>query len=254
MTEPLDRTINDAHFEELLGADPFSQDPAFLAAARATPERHAAWQAAREVETRLRAALHAVTPPEGLAERLLGLPEQAPQVLPFTRVAASNGDWLRRLLPVAAVLLLALGINWYFQLDNAMTLQKELFGHIYGEAPFITSRQVLLDELNTHLEASVGAHLLANAKTENLEVTFVRDCPVAKRPGAHLVVKGKQGEVTVFMVNEPLVSAATPIADDKLSGTIIPSGGNHTLVVIGDGKEPIDEYVQVLDSNLKWEY
>jgi hypothetical protein len=254
MTEPLDRTMNDARFEELLGMDPLSQDPTFLAAARATPERHAAWQAAREVETRLRAALNAVTPPEGLAERLLGLPEHAPRVLPFTRSAVGAGDWLRRLLPVAAVLLLALGINWYFQLDTTMALQKDIFGHIYGEEPFITSRRVLLDELNMHLEASVGAHLIANAKTKNLEVTFVRDCRVAKRKGTHMVVKGKSGPVTVFMLNDALVSAATPIADERLSGKIVPSGGNHTLVVIGDGKEPIDEYLQVLDSSIEWEY
>jgi hypothetical protein len=254
MTEPLDRTMNDARFEELLGADPLSQDPAFLAAARATPERQADWQEARELEARLRAALQAVTPPAGLAERLLGLPDHAPKVLTFSNPAFGASDWLRRLLPVAAVLLLALGINWYFQLDAAMALQKDLFGHIYGEEPFITSRQVLLDELNMHLEASVGAHLIANANTEKLDVTFVRDCRVSAQPGTHLVMKGKEGEVTVFMLNESLVSTATPIADEHLSGKIVPSGGNHTLVVIGDGKEPIDEYVQVLDSNLKWEY
>jgi hypothetical protein len=254
MTEPLDRTIDDARFEELLGADPFNQDPAFLAAARATPERHTAWQAAREVETRLRAALHAVTPPEGLAEQLLGIPDQAPRVPPFPRVVTHGGDWLRRLLPVAAVLLLALGINRHFQLDDAMTLQRDLFGHIYGEAPFITSRQVLLDELNSSLEATVGAHLVANASTEKLDVTFIRACRVAKRRSAHLVVKGEQGEVTVLMLNEPLVSAATPIADARLSGRIVPSGGKHTLVVVGDGKEPIDAYLDVIDSNLEWEY
>ncbi|MDR2214138.1 MAG: DUF3379 domain-containing protein, partial [Pseudomonadales bacterium] len=79
MTEPLDRTMNDAHFSELLHADPLSQNPALLAAAQATPERQALWQAARADALRLRAMLNSVTPPPDLQERLLNLPDQPAQ-------------------------------------------------------------------------------------------------------------------------------------------------------------------------------
>src|SRR5690606_37342979 len=67
MTEPM----TDATFEELLGADPLSQDPAFLAAARATPARQAAWESACAFERRLRASLAAVQAPATLLPRLL---------------------------------------------------------------------------------------------------------------------------------------------------------------------------------------
>jgi hypothetical protein len=196
--------------------------------------------------------------------RLLDAPNTEAQVIPLPRVAAAStgapatsptttADWLRRVLPVAAVLLVALGMSWYFQLDATLALQKDILGHIYSEEPFITSRPVMLDELNSHLEASLGAHLVANAATEGLEVTFVKDCRVAKQVGTHLVMKGEQGPVTVIMLPESVVEDETPIADGRLSGKMIPAAG-RTLVVVGNKQEPIDEYLRVLNSNLKWEY
>lgn len=253
MTEPLDRPMNDTRFETLLGADPLSQDPEFLAAAQETPERRAAWEGARAFETRLRSTLEGVTPPTHLEEKLLALPASVPvTAVPLER--ARGREWARRLLPAAALLLLALGINSYLRIDAAWALQQDLFGHIYAEEPYITARRIQLDEVNMHLEASLGAHLDENTSTEKLEVTFVKDCRVAKRVGTHLVVKGKQGPVNVIMLSDALVEGEQPISDDKLSGKIAPSGGTHTLVVIGDEQEPIDEYLRVLDSNIKWEY
>jgi len=251
MIEPM----TDATFEELLGANPLSQDPAFLAAARATPAREAAWQAACAFEKRLRASLEAVQAPATLLPRLLaavGAEPAAPVMLRPPR--ASTGDWLRRYLPVAAVLLLALGMNWYFQFDGLQALQDDILGHIYDEAPYIPeSAQVALDDVNAHLELSLGAHLASSAATRKLRVTFVKDCKVAKQVGTHLVVKGAQGPVNVIMLPSQVVEHETAIADAHLQGKMTPSSG-HTLVVVGDKQEPIDEYLRVFDSNLEWEY
>jgi len=257
MTESLDRTMNDTRFEELLGADPLSQDSDFLAATRATPEREAAWNLARNAELRLRGSLAAAAPSPDLLTKLMALPDVdgASEVADLSREAANN-DWFRRFIPAAAMLVLALGMSWYLNLDAVLDpeIEQDLFSHIHAEEPFMNARRVQIDELNRHLEASLGAHLDSNAFTESLEVTFVKDCRVAKRVGTHLVVKGKEGPVNVIVLSDALVDSTTPIGDDKLSGRIARSGGTHTLVVIGDRQEPIDEYLRVLDSNLRWEY
>ncbi|MDR0781005.1 MAG: DUF3379 domain-containing protein [Pseudomonadales bacterium] len=213
------------------------------------PERRT--MSAERFEELLHSTLNAVTPPEELAQRLLAVPdEQAPAPLP----RSSAKDWPRRLLPVAAVLLLALGIGRYFHLDAALALNTAFLNQVCSTQAAITTRHLPLDDINTYLRAALGAHLSANANTAALDVNFVGDCPLAQRPGTYLLLQGKQGQITVFMLNAALVSAATPITGEHLRGKIIPSGGKHTLAVVGGEQEAIDDYVQMLDANLEWEY
>jgi hypothetical protein len=169
--------------------------------------------------------------------------------------SALSGDWPRRLLPVAALLILALGINHHYRLDTALALQQAFIQHIQAEQSVIDARTraVPLDELNQHLQTSLGAHLATNEATRQLNVSFIKDCRVAQRRGTHLVVNGERGPVNVLMLSDALPDGA-PLTDTGLRGRLIRSGGKHTLVVIGNDQEPIDEYLRVLDANLSWEY
>ena len=89
--------------------------------------------------------------------------------------------------------------------------------------------------------------------TDGLEVTFAKDCYIAKQRAMHLVVKGKTGPVNVVMIPSQVVKSEMKISDKRFNGLVTPASGG-TLVIIGNKQEPISAYRDQLASSLKWEY
>jgi hypothetical protein len=226
-------------------------------------------------EARLHAGLNAVQAPAGLQQRLLQIPDMAAtaemQAAPATATAieraeaANEPQFLRRLLPAAAALLVAIGIGLYYQPDLNAELASEIFGHIYMEEPFYGEGEVLaMSEVNARLQPVTGDSLPVEGSgdgslngsldaSEALQVTFAKDCYIAKNRSMHLVVKGATGPVNVMMIPDQVVDSEVTISDQRFSGLVTPASGG-TLVVVGNKQEPIREYRDLVAAQLKWEY
>ncbi|MGA0805062.1 MAG: DUF3379 family protein [Pseudohongiellaceae bacterium] len=209
-------------------------------------------------EARLREALNAVQAPTSLQTRLLQIPDldaggMATTAQPMGVEAANAPQFLRRLLPAAAALLIAIGIGLYYEPSLNAALASEIFGHIYLEEPDYGNDAVLpLAEVNAHLQPVTGDALQTDG-AELLEVTFAKDCYIAKQRTMHIVLKGETGPVNVMMIPERVVDNEVKIADRRFSGLVTPASGG-TLVVVGNKQEPITEHRDRIAAQLRWEY
>lgn len=207
----------------------------------------------------IRRELVSVSAPIELRQKLL-----QPELL----AAGRNRDWFNlaandglfyRLLPVAASLVAALGIALWSSNNGHAALEQEIFAHMYMEAGALTSTAVIaLPAVNLRMEDAMGAHLEMSEAVANLEVTFAKDCWVAKGVAFHMVMKGKTGAVTVMMIPSTDFGNANKdaefnISDAEYSGLVTPTDGGY-LVVVGNKQEPIAEYRNLLAGNLDWEY
>lgn len=212
-------------------------------------------------DARLRAGLVAVQPPPGLEQRLLQVPDtqradredDVATAASLTTTAANEPQILRRLLPAAAALLLAIGIGLYYQPDLNAALASEVFGHIYYEEPVYSQGPGLsMAEVNARLQPVTGTVLQAD-DAEALGVTFAKDCYIAKQRTLHLVVKGETGPVNIMMIPDRVVDREVTIADQHFNGLVSPASGG-TLVVVGNKQEPLRATRDRLASSLHWDY
>ena len=252
--------MNTNEIIERLWADPEDASSDLLAALAANPQLLAEQQAARDFNARLKLGLQAVNADAALRLKLLQLPEHEDNLVvadlsvASSALTASNDSIWRRALPVAASLLLVLGLVLYYRPDLNLELENEIFAHVYSEEHFFDSKaDISLIEVNVRMEDVLGAHLLTTADTEHLGVRYADDCWIAKEKSMHLIVKGKTGAITLIMIPSSVASSEFNITDQRFRGIVTPTAGG-TLVVIGNKEEPIEEYRKLLSANLDWEY
>lgn len=211
----------------------------------------------QELDELIRRELLSVSAPAELRQKLL----QPEQLAPARRswFSAANDGIFRRVLPVAACLVVALGIAFWNTDDSRALLADEVFTHMYmeGQLDNANAAEIPLATVNDRMEQWMGAHL--NAEDADLQVTFAKDCWVAKQMAFHMIMKGKTGPVTVMMI--PGDGAATTgaagkefnFSDATYSGVVTPTDGGY-LVVIGNKREPLTAYRNLLTGRLEWEY
>jgi hypothetical protein len=248
------KKMNDKEFTERLWSNPRDDSPEFRQALGEDTARQQAREEAVNFENLLGQALRVPAPAATLQQRLLQIPDATrPVELPL-HIAANEDSFLRRLLPVAALLLVAIGLGIYLKPESNSALAHDLFSHVYAETPYMNPEgRYTLEDVNARMGAVVGAHLEASPATEALQVSFVKDCFVARQIAMHLVLHGNAGDVNVMLLPEQVSGSEFSISDEQFNGIVAPAA-RGTLVVIGNKQEPISEYRTLLSSNLDWEY
>ena len=248
-------------FSQRLLANPQDDSPEFQANWQGDAARTAERDRVREFDTRLRYTLCEVNAPADLKQKLLD-----PTSLASSEAAtgnSANAGWfsLRRILPVAACLLLAIGILLLDQgkrsADTRAALSEEILAHVYNELAFLEFQQALpLQLVNTTMDEAIHAKLaLDNKDMGDMKVTYASDCWVARHISFHLIMKGRNSPVSVLIIPNPPVDSEFDIADERFEGLVTPTSGGN-LVVIGEKhkREPIHEYRTLLTHNLHWKY
>lgn len=248
--------MNDQEFEQLAYANPWSDDPDFLAAQAEDPSRQALVESLRHQDSLLM-----VDPPEGLRGILLGISREPMAESPAseTAEAGNDGAWIRRLMPVAASLLLALTVTLYFLPDRPVqlaadadtttpapaesaTLQQAVLEHVHKEETMLgdgNDHRYDLQTVNAHL-ARIGMQLQTNEQTRKLEVTDLKDCVVAKSRSLHLILRGTGGRaVSVLLIGNAPVEDELPIDDSRFHGFVMPTQRGN-LVIISERKPDPD--------------
>lgn len=201
-----------------------------------------------EFQARLQDTMQRVQAPAALHQRLLEIPARGGEEL------ARGGRFLWRLLPVAAVLLVALGLGFLFQPEVDPALAREILAHIQVEEPYFGDGRILpANEVEARMAPVMGEQMPAAGATAALSVTFAKDCLIAEKRSMHLVVKGEQGPVNLLMIPDRVVERETDISDDRFDALMTPASGG-TLVVVGNKREPIRRFRDQMASNLAWEY
>ena len=204
-----------------------------------------------ELDDLIRRELTSVSASPELRQKLLQPEQLKPRVR--TWFGAANDSVFRRLLPVAASLVAALGIAFWTVNDSHAALEKEIFTHMYleGQLDNANAAVIPLNTVNARMESWMGAHLDMNEA--DMKVTFAKDCWVAKQMAFHLIMQGETGAVTVMMIPGTDQHDEFNISDERYSGLVTPTDGGY-LVVVGNKQEPIAEYRNLLSRRLEWEY
>lgn len=213
----------------------------------------------KELDELIRGTLLSVSAPAELREKLLQPEAPAPQPRPWHAFISANDAIFRRILPVAACLVVALGIASWSTTDRQAALENEIFTHMYLEGQLDNENADILplEIVNTRLKQWMGARLAADRNDSDLDVTFAKDCWVAKQATFHMIMKGQTGAVTVMMIpdRESIGGAGREfsISDAKYSGLVTPTERGY-LVVVGNKREPLTAYRNLLTGRLEWEY
>jgi hypothetical protein len=215
--------MNCLEFRHACLTEPDDQDNEFHAHAETCRACQVFFEEQQQMEARLRRAL-AVEPPAGLAARVMLKQSFAPR------------RWAPR-LAVAATVLMAIAVTSVTYLWNRpLPIEVEVLAHIHAEPEvFAAPGPAATDKLAAVLRA-LGAQL------DNLpgDVRYAGICDIRGRPGAHFVLAGERGPITVLLLPQERVPQRMTVGDANFEGVVLPAGSSGSLAIVGNRGEPLD--------------
>jgi len=151
------------------------------------------------------------------------------------RLKADRRVRRRRLLFVslAAGVVLGLAASWLALRPGP--LDGEVVAHIEKEASHLVQRRELspaqVNEVLAPLDITVAGDLGT--------VHYAGTCRIRKRLGAHLVLSGEKGPVTVLILPGERVAGRIPIVSPRLRGIIVPME-RGSIAIVGEPGEALD--------------
>ncbi|UCE88557.1 MAG: DUF3379 family protein [Pseudomonadota bacterium] len=234
--------MNCLEYRRLMTIEPGSRDPELL-------EHAGKCAACATFNARLQRFEHnlgqtlAVEAPEGLESRIL--------LRQSVKASRARRAWNQRIYAVAATMLLTVGVvsGWmltkYTQRVQA-PLDQLVLNHIHDEEGHLHERNdVQLAELN-----QVVNRFGVRADALPAQVNFAHPCPMRKDKGAHLVLAGKQGPVTVLIIPGEQVRERTAVRDERFEGYILPTRYG-ALAIIGEHGEQLEEIQRALVTTMR---
>lgn len=246
--------MDDLEFRKRAFANPQDQDPEFLAASRETSERTRLVEQLQALDARVSAAAHSVPVPSTLVARLKALEEVA-----ANDTIAPKGPRTRRYIAVAASLVVAIGLILSPGLITArpsaadLKFHDEVLGHVYREVGrYDTKREdASIVQINSVL-VEAGGHLRDVERIKQMHIKFANGCNIASHSkGAHIVLDGEKGSVSVMVVHNSPVTTTFDVNDSRFAGKIIPFGEGN-LVIVGEKDEPLDKYESMIQDAFEW--
>ncbi len=229
--------MDDLEFRRRAYAEPDCQDEDFIAHRNLTPENTRFVEELQRADKTLKQAMQ-ITPSHDLAERIklaqaLGQHQSVRKRWQFSAIASS--------------LFLLLGLVFILMPPASMTLQQEVFAHIYDE----------LNHLGEQGNRSLGQ---ANALLADIDVSMTRkiarinylgSCEIARKKGIHMVLQGDLGPITVLMLPDISVDSQQIIRDGRFHGLITPEE-QGSIVVVGEKGESLQQLQDKLKQTLRW--
>jgi len=240
--------MNCLEFRHACLTEPDTQDSEFHAHAESCRACRSFFEEQRLIEGRLRRAL-AIEPPAGLAARVILKQSFAPR------------RWAPH-LAIAATVLIAIVATSMTQLWNRpLSLEAEVLAHIQEEPAALAARgpaaadklAAVLQALGAQLDSVPGDDAMDSGGRPRrelaVEVRYAGICDIRRRPGAHLVLSGERGSITVLLLPEERVPKRIKVGDASLDGVILPVDGG-SIAIVGNRGEPLN----TLESRLRVQF
>lgn len=255
--------MDELEFRRNAMIQPNDQQPDFLETADASQANRHYLDEMKQFDRTLKRAMQ-VDVPAGLAERILlkqamlqDTPDDNIHPLNSATTLASDrtqSPWRQIAMAASVAFLLGMSTRWISLPEatpTARSLAQVAMAHVYEEAPFIqgTDERVNLHSINSKME-KYGATL---SEMNGLNVTYANHCSFYQGPALHMVIQGKMGPITLFLVPKhvPLTLQQASFEDGTLKGEIVQLKGAN-MVLIGEMKESLAPVATVLQSRLHW--
>lgn len=234
--------MNCLEFRRQLLTDPLHQDES---ASAHEAECAACAAHAREVraqEIKLRALIDSVSAPDGMAERI----QLAAR---FEGAAATRRRWW---YGAAAGVLLAVGASlvsvWTTSAERiGLELAQSVINHIEDEAAHLREAQPVSAGRVNYVFDRFGAELAGDIGP----IHFAAECLMRDRNGIHLVLPGRMGAITVFLMPGEMAADVLPVESPRFAGRIVPTAWG-SIAVVGEQGESIDGIGEKLASVVRW--
>jgi hypothetical protein len=213
-----------SEFKRLLGADPASRDPDFLAARNSSPEFEQAARAADEFERKLNHALR-IAAPEDMLGSILAIAD---------RTGVERATPPRRWAPfaLAASLLMAVGaagIVWNLNRDTE-SVEDYLVAHFAMDGSLLEAKAAGQSATNVQ---SILAEVNFKARPEFAgQVGFIKYCPTPDGKGVHMVLNTERGPVTVILMPATTVDDRGDLLENGMEARIL-SLDRGSIAVMG---------------------
>lgn len=255
--------MDELEFRRNAMIQPNDQQPDFLETADASQANRHYLDEMKQFDRTLKRAMQ-VDVPAGLAERILlkqamlqDTPDDNIHPLNSATTLASDrtqSPWRQIAMAASVAFLLGMSTRWISLPEatpTASSLAQVAMAHVYDETPFIqgTDERVNLHSINSKME-KYGATL---SEMNGLNVTYANHCSFYQGPALHMVIQGKMGPITLFLVPKhvPLTLQQASFEDGTLKGEIVQLKGAN-MVLIGEMKEPLAPVATALQSRLHW--
>jgi hypothetical protein len=243
-----------SEFLRRIGAEPRSEDAELRAARTADPRCAAAATEAERFEDRLEQALRLPVAGERLAEELLdttfatdrpGIEAEAAGPSPKRADTQEQDRGLgpRRPWPwlaIAAALVLTVGVVNVLNTGpgaNAGTVEEYVRDHFRHDGPELLARvdQGLRGDDAAKILAALGAQA---GKDLAARIEFIKFCPTLYGRGAHMVVRGSGGLVTVIFMPDTKLERPRQVRFDDMAAELLALGSGSVAII---GPEEQDE-------------
>lgn len=238
----MNTSINCLEVRRILGAEPQRRDLTLLEHCKVCAACSAFMKEMLGLDARLARAL-AVDVPEGLEARIVFRTAFRPKRL-------RTYPWLA----AAAMVILAVGIGfgvWQYQRNSMAALSTALVAHVMDPAEaqaLDPGRPVLQDASLVHgVLRHVGVHMQGNMD----DITYAHACLFRGELVAHLVVRGKDGPVTVLLLPHIHVSKPTHFDEQGYRGEIVPAGAG-SIAILASNPSPMQPIEEQFVSMVQW--
>lgn len=230
--------MDDLEFRRKMFSDPNSQDHDFLKAINENAGRKETLNNVKALDDKISDAFN-VKMPEGLAESLI-LRQQLKQHHVQKRRTGM-------MLAMAASVAFVAGIAFTLLRNAPVDLAEHAIAHVYHEGKAMRSnKNIGYNEVNKQLVSLVnmkGAHFTQQPG----EVYYSSYCDFQGVKSLHMVMKGKDGKVTVFIVpEEDRMKFEKSFADKKYEGMTFKKDGAY-MVLVAEDKADLNYVKQELE-------
>jgi hypothetical protein len=229
-------------FRRRLLADPFCHDQDLQVHEAGCPACASFARDLKAQEIRLRGMFKAVSPPEGMAERIS-------LAARFEHRAALRRRWW---YGAAAAVLMAVGVSMLSLFTTSLersnvVLAQSVIHHIEDEAQHLREAGPVPAARLKWVFERFGAEL-----TEDIgPVHFAAECLMRRSNGVHLVLPGREGPITVFFMPGEMTDAKLPVKSLRFVGHILPTDWG-SIAVVGEDGEPLHGLGERLASAVEW--
>lgn len=235
--------MDDLEFRRRLFAEPNAKDNEFEQAKNMSDERRNLATDIDKLDNHIAQALD-VPVPSDLCDRLI-----LRQTLASHQQTKKNS---RVHLALAASVTIAVGVAFSFlQFSSAYNnLGDYALAHTYHEVDYFSNADeadVTLASLNKKMASFDGSF------TDKMgDLMFADYCRFDGMKSLHLVFRGESSPVNVYVVphNEDLAFSQR-FSDKNLSGKSM-SFKDKNIIIVGDHKEPLEEWKDVIRRNIQW--
>ncbi|MGA9852965.1 MAG: DUF3379 family protein [Gammaproteobacteria bacterium] len=226
----------------VIGAEPQCRDARILKHCKVCAGCAAFLKEMLALDSRLERALN-VEVPKDLEARIVFRAE-------FRPAPRRTYSWFAAAAAVVLAVAVGIGVWQYWQNSPAM-LGKALVAHVMNprESYALDPNRPAIRDVSfvTGVLTQAGVSMRGSMN----DISYARACPFRGEMVAHLVVRGKDGPVTVLLLPHIHVAKPTHFNEEGFDGVILPSG-NGSIAIIANNPTPMEPIAQDFMKMVQW--